>query len=560
MHNRILLKRVTLVCIQILFFLISTSTYAQDEKLSKEVQVVRPYEPSISDAFKLNQLPQVEDTVRIVPMFVYNLTARPVTLDLPVKPIPGARMVAEPLSPVNKGYVKVGFGNYISPLAEVYFANERSEEYSYGGWIKHRSSFGDIKLDNDDNVDAPFQKNRIGLFGKRIFDKSVLSGEGNFSTYSYNFYGYDTTSNYNPQPDAPVDQLQQNVDVSASFYSTHSDSSHLNYNFSTRFASITDKHSMQQSAFMLKSNFDRYFNVEKFGGDISFTHYMNNDNLGEGNSSLISVAPWIGLFGRQWRVKAGLNATFDINNIETQYHFYPVGHISFDIVSNYVIPYFQFDGYIEDNNYAKILSENPWVDPGLNVWNSSHKFIMKGGVKGNFSPKVAYNVSACFSLVDSAYFYVNIPNDVDGFLENRFDVEYDNIRLRTFQGELTMAPTNNIKLFLQGEYNIYTMNLLDKPWHKPLFAGRFTANYSIQDKILLKANFFIEGERYIKTIDGTPRKIDGIADINLGIEYRYTSRVSAFLDLNNLTGNRYQVWYLYPAQKFNMMLGLTYAF
>ncbi|MFP4557123.1 MAG: hypothetical protein ACLFNU_09650 [Bacteroidales bacterium] len=560
MHNRIIFKNIVLLTIPLLFVGICNFAYSQDDKLSKEVQVVRPYEPTISDAFKLNQLPLVKDTARIVPTFAYNLTARPVKLDLPVKPIPAARMVAEPLSRVSKGYVKAGFGNYVSPLAEVYFANERSEEYSYGGWVKHRSSFGDIKLDNDDKADASFQKNRIGLFGKKIFDKSVLSGEGNFSSHSYSFYGYDTTSNYAPQPDAPKEQLQQILDVSASFYSTHSDSAHLNYNLSTRFASITDKHSMQQSTFVLKSNFDRYFNVEKFGGDIAFTHHMSSDNLGAGNSSIIGVAPWIGLFGKQWRVKAGINATFDINSIEKQYHFYPVGQISFDIVSNYVIPYFQFDGYIEDNSYAKILFENPWVEPGLNVWNTSHKFIMKGGVKGNFSPKVAYNLSASFSLVDSAYFYVNTPNVTDGFLENRFIVEHDNIRLRTFQGELTMAPTNSIKLFLQGEYNIYTMNFIEKPWHKPLFAGRFTASYTIQDKILLKANFFIEGERYIKSSDGTPQKIDGIADVNLGIEYRYTSRVSAFLDLNNLTGNRYHLWYLYPAQQFNMMLGLTYAF
>jgi len=104
------------------------------------------------------------------------------------------------------------------------------------------------------------------------------------------------------------------------------------------------------------------------------------------------------------------------------------------------------------------------------------------------------------------------------------------------------------------------MQDIEKPWHKPNFVGRVSASYNMQDKLMFKASFFAEGKRFVQTVEGSALEIDGLLDFNLSAEYRYNSRVSAFLDLNNISGNRYHVWYLYPVQQFNMRLGLTYSF
>lgn len=538
---------------------ISTSVLGQDEKLTKEVQVVRPYEPSISDAFKLNQLPQVVDTIRVSPIFSYNIALRPVSINFPVIPIPPARMVAEPLPRISKGYAKVGFGNYSSPLLEAYYSNERSKEYSYGIWFKHNSSMGNVKLANNEKVDASFRKTNLSAFGKKIFENSALAGDVNFNRYGYGFYGNDTVQAAPPIPEEVEEQMQQKININISYFTTHTDSTHFNYKLDAGFQNFTDKFSMQQNTFKLGADLNKFFKTEKLGGEIEYINHMKNDKLSSSNSSIFSFTPWVGLFGKQWRVKAGLGISLDFNQNKTFSNIYPIALLSYDIVSNYVIPYFQFSGYLEDNNYQKILNENPWIIPGLNLWNTSHKFIMQGGVKGNFSPKVAYNLSASFSLVDSAYFFVNTADPSLTYLTNNFDVVYDNIRKKRFLGELTVAPNNKIKLFFQVEYNSYAMEEEIKPWHKPEYLARAIASYNIQDKILIKSNIFLEGKRSIRLLDGTAKEIDGFIDLNLGIEYRYNKRLSAFIDFNNLTAKRYQLWYLYPIQRFNMKAGLTYA-
>ncbi|NHB68675.1 TonB-dependent receptor [Perlabentimonas gracilis] len=534
--------------------------YGQQDKLTQQVQVVRPYEPSISDAFKLNMLPQIEDTIRITPTFSYNLTLRPVTVDFPVNLISPARMVAEPLTRASWGYVKAGFGNYASPLAEVYYSSTRQKDYSYGASLKYNGSFGNIKLDNDEKVDGDFHHFGIGAFGKKIFSKSVLDGGIDFTNFSYGFYGYDTTQAALPIPSDVERQKQQKFNVGLNYYSTHSDSTHLNHMVNVRFANFADKFSNSQNTIELKASFDKFFKIEKVGASLSIKHHSGEFNLTPTKQTLINFAPWIGLFGKQWRTQAGVSTTIEVNEWGTKTHFYPIALLSYDIIGNYFIPYFQFNGYLKNNHYSEVLAENPWAVPGINMANTSHKFILKGGIKGNLSPRVAYNISGSYSLIDSAYFFVNAVDPSNLFLSNSFDVIYDNIQHTHFVGELTIAPTTSLKLALQAEYNTYEMNELENPWHKPNYAGRATLSYNLRDKILVHAGLILEGKRDIKGFNDEVIEIDGILDVNLGLEYRLNKRASAFLNFNNITANRYHHWYLYPTQGFNMRGGITYAF
>ena len=48
--------------------------------------------------------------------------------------------------------------------------------------------------------------------------------------------------------------------------------------------------------------------------------------------------------------------------------------------------------------------------------------------------------------------------------------------------------------------------------------------------------------------------------MNLGIEYRYNSKISAFIDFNNFTASKYQRWSNYPTQSINIIGGATISF
>jgi hypothetical protein len=68
------------------------------------------------------------------------------------------------------------------------------------------------------------------------------------------------------------------------------------------------------------------------------------------------------------------------------------------------------------------------------------------------------------------------------------------------------------------------------------------------------------GLKIVKDAAEKGSKNFAIIDFNLGFEYRYSKILSGFVNINNLTAGRYQNWYNYPNQRFNLMAGITYAF
>ncbi len=60
-------------------------------------------------------------------------------------------------------------------------------------------------------------------------------------------------------------------------------------------------------------------------------------------------------------------------------------------------------------------------------------------------------------------------------------------------------------------------------------------------------------------LSGT-QDLDGFMDLYLGVEYRYTKRLSLFVDVSNLSASKYERWYQYPVQRSLVIGGATYSF
>ncbi len=539
-----------------IFAILNTSLQAQDTNLKKEVQVVRPYEPSISDAFKINLQPKIEDTIKVNPNFTYSIIQRPINTSFAPTPISAARMLSEPLTNLSSTLVRIGFGTNTMPLLHIFYNSKRNEEFMYGAWVQHTSYAGKVKLDNGNRVEAKNGTTDIKMYGKRMFTDKILQGEVGYNNKLKSFYGYNTLdASLIPNADKQrVNKLNANIE----FTTTHKDSAHLNYRVSSEFEHLSDKYDMQENKIAAMFALNKYIEQEQFGGDISLTHYMQNASLDSGNNTIFRLSPWIHFFGPQWRAIAGLGMVFDSNNETNSTYFYPKGHISYDVVSHYFIPYIEIGGYLEENSYSKILNENPWVMPGTDAYNTSHKLILTGGLKGKFSATVSYNVLATYSIIDSMSFYVNTSADLTNPLMNRFTLDFDNVEQTKIVGELTIAPAEKLSILLHAEYFNYKMQNLTHPWHKPNYTAFANLRYSIKDKIITHLQIYSVGKRWVNEI--SPIELNSFIDINLGLEYNYNNKLSAFVNLNNITAAKYQEWYLYPTYRFNVQIGASYKF
>lgn len=552
--------RKIIIYIQILGFLVLglKNSMAQEE-LVKEVQVIKPYEPTISDAYKLNHLPKITDTVKIVPEIKYILQPKPMSVGYSVTPIKPAKMVGEPLLKLNNNYVKVGLGTKVLPMVEAYINNKRSKDYSLGAYYKFLNSIGQASFENNEKEFAGFSDNDLRFFGKKFLKSSIIQGEMGLLSNTRYFYGYNT------QIDTILlkDNIKQNyltLNLNANYKSNYVDSSHINYDFGVKVDYTKDNFENNELGFIIGGDINKIFTKEMVGGNITIEHYSTNENIDSANNTIIKLNPWVGIFGDRWRIKAGIRVFSDLRGDYTKTYYYPMALLEYDMANHYLIPYGGIDGKLEINNFQKMSTINPFIVPGTGVLNTDHKIILFGGIRGNFSSTTYYNFKVTYSLIDNMPLFINDFANSDS-IGNMFGVIYDDLELVNYFGEISVSPSEELTFNVKANYNDYIMTNEAQAWHKPSFDLAFTTKYNLRQKIILKGDILAIGKRFAK-IDNVSgfKELESAIDINIGAEYRYSKVLSGFVQLNNLLSDGYYEWNYYPTYGFNIMLGLTYSF
>lgn len=536
------------------------------ETIDKEVVVVRPFEPSVIDASKINLLPSLTDTISILPVFSYTIMPMPLASDFEVEPITPARMSAESVSKLYSSYLRLGMGSYVSPFAELSINSLRNSKYNGGLYLLHHSSQGKIKLDNDEKAFSQFSDSEMLFYGKRMGRRNVLSGEAGLKSNGFHFYGYDTALDTVPEKD----DLRQNfmsANAGLSIKSTNIDSSRINYNLGLYYNYFQDRLDVAEHAVSFRTGLSQYIRGQVIGADIEADYY-DNTFFADTSSMVLKVSPWFNKADEEWEVFAGFHGYYEQLGDESGLYFHPRASLQFSIIRNYVIPYVGIDGRLNVNNYSKMAYDNRFIVPGLFVKNSNTSMDIYTGVKGNFTREVSFNFMVSYAVTENMHFFVN---DYSELIGNRFLAVYDDVEVLNYSGEIGAIVSNRLSLLARANYYSYEMKLQEHPWHKPALDIRFSANYNLRDKILLNADVYYTGKRFARLSAGDPGdpgesgnqfesiELKGIADFNIGIEYRYNKILSGFLRLNNLANNTYYKWNHYPVQGFTLMAGFTYS-
>jgi len=552
------MTRKIFIYIQLIVLILGYTNLVAQEKLVKEVQVVKPYEPTISDAFKITHLPKITDTVKTIPEIKYILQTKPINVGYEISPIKPAKMVGEPLTKLYNAYIKVGLGTKMLPSLEAYVNNKRSKEYSIGAYYKFLNSIGQATFDNDEKEFAGFSDNDLRLFGKKFLKNSIIEGEMGLLSNTRYFYGYNT------QVDTVIEKenIKQNflnLNLNANYKSNYVDSTHLNYDFGFNLGYTKDNFENSELGLGIVGDVNKIFTKEMVGVKVAIQHYSTNEQLDSSNNTIVNIKPWLGIFGDKWRVKAGVNIYSDIRGDASKAYYYPVGHLEYDMANHYLIPYAGVDGKLEVHNFQRMSQVNPFLVPGTNVLNSDQKIILYGGIRGNFNSTTYYNFKVSYSLIDNMPFYYNDLVNTDS-IGNQFSVTYDNIKLMHYFGEFSVTPSEALNLNVKVNYRTFELENEAEAWHKPNFDMSFTTRYNLRHKIILKADILAIGKRYVKLDDsGNIGELESAIDINLGAEYRYSRVLSGFVQLNNILSDSYYEWNYYPTYGFNILLGVTYS-
>ena len=121
----------------------TTVLYAQnDDAYNASVVVKGSYRPVIEQAQKLNFPAEITDTLgRMQHDFRYSIEPTRIKALYEPSRIKAARIVGEPATKLYNNYLRLGFGNYWTPLADLYWSSTRDKKKTYGVRINHISSW-----------------------------------------------------------------------------------------------------------------------------------------------------------------------------------------------------------------------------------------------------------------------------------------------------------------------------------------------------------------------------------------------------------------------------------
>jgi hypothetical protein len=530
------------------------------QDMNKVVFVESEFKPIIENAEKMGVVPGMSDTLK--PQIDINYSVLPSRIDAKyeIKPIKPAKLVGSPIDKLYHSRLRLGIGNYTSPLAEFSIHNLRSKEYAVGAYVYHKSSHTKLALENGHKVPAGYGKNIFSVYGKRFYDNVNVEGEVAFNSHKHRFYGYNTSNfpvSYPSVEGRDIRQWYSQFLARAEVYSTDVDSKAMQYRIGIIADYFGDDFSNSQNHVDIPAYLS--FMINDFRLDINARyHYFHSvlDTLRGVSDNVFQVRPVLRKKGDQWDVMIGVNSYVSSYG---KANFFPEAKISFEIVPEALSTYFGVEGDLELNHFSKVARENIYITPGLNTLNTKNKLTGYGGFKGKISSQAGYLIDFIFKSQENALFFVN---DTITALENTFKPVYDNAEIITLGTELWYSPLTYLDFFTKLYLHNYQLGIEEKPWHKPLSEFTFTTRYNYKEKLYINFDILHEGVRYAKNFSASsePLKLDAIWDLNLRFEYKYSNVLSAYLDCYNLLSKRYYVWNQYPSQRLNAMIGFSYKF
>ncbi|AXG72324.1 TonB dependent receptor [Kordia sp. SMS9] len=563
-------------------FLIANLATAQDKDKDKEnigtevVNVVKPYTPSVSDAFKIKQTPSLNDKETAKKKEIkYAIFSFPVASTFtPAKGRAANLKKAKPEKLYNT-YVSLGLGNYNTAALDFYTSRAISRDETFDISLRHHSSQGDIEgvvLDNN------FFDTKLDLaYINRSRDLSWKAKAG-YQHQIYNWYGLPDVG-LTPAEIGGINEQQTYHNVYLGADVNMEDSFFNGGNIMCR--RMFDATSSGENRLILQPEFEVEIAGELINAmvDIDYvggTFKNNYAGTGSIDYSILKagISPSLVILRDDLTVNfgAGIYVGMDLENSENDIFIYPRITAQYRLSGDDIIAYAGIEGDLQQNSYYDFVQENFFMSPTLGIAPTDQQYNGYLGIKGKLTSNVSYNARASYiSEKGKPLFRANTlnPQPDNGYsYGNSFTVLYDDVTTLSVFGEINVDITSNFKFGAKAEYFNYSTDQQEEAWNLPELEASIFADYQITENWFAGANIFFIGERKdqfditgfaIQTAPVTVT-LDSFIDVNAHLGYRFNDRLSVFAKANNIANQDYQRWVNFPVQQFQIMAGATYKF
>lgn len=538
------------------FIMASLIVEAQNPDLpTGEVEIIKNFEALLQEAEKLDiepSLPSLDTTTKRQTYFV---PAKTITVDyLPPKIRPIAMKSGQKVKVYN-GYAKLGAGFPTSFFADASYNLLAQKQINVGVDLKHHSANNTPRIDNQ-----RFSHTSAGIDGTYYHEQGfAVNGGLRYSLNNEFAYGYNFD---NPIPSDTVratDEVRlgySTFEAKAKIFNGEKTVADFNYSAGMDIYRFTDGDLDigRETGFALNFNGTKWFN-EKHPLSITlitdFTGFrMGDADENKQNLNNFYLQPNFTYHADRFKIKLGTN----IASHKDEFFFFPDVELNVNVLGSALAAFAGAGGNLNKNSYRSLANYNPYITDDVTIQNT-REYDFYGGIKGNVSG-INYMAKAGYKTTDNLALFLTQEDDI-----TRFDVLYDSVGIAYVGGTLSANITDDLEALGTVNFNNYLTTDELRAWHLPAFDLNFGLKYrTMEDKLTAKAELFIQnGVPYLDE-DELEQTLNGLFDVSLGVDYRFTENIGVFLDVYNLANNQRQRWYRYPTFGINVLGGVTARF
>ena len=560
----------------------ATTVKAQEnDPYNPSVVVKGSYRPTIEQAEKLNFPAQINDTLgRIDHDFRYSIT--PTRLKALYEPsrIKAARIVGEPATKLYNNYLRLGVGNYWTPLADLFWNSTRDKKKTYGVRLNHLSSWDRLPGYGRNH----FGNTGVTLFGKYIFSETLqLSTDLGYEHDHNLYYGFHDTTLAKVFPTYTRDSFELK-DYRASYNiaswnigvkNMQLDPYKLGYSASLHLSDIWATWGRNEFNLNISGDVRYGFKLLRQYKGVACLHlewdgYSDRLRIGDKMplgylppvvadtlrswSNIVKANPYVDFIFSGLQFHAGLTAAWDAYTTDsaTIFRIFPDVVVSKKFMDDHLALSVGATGGIEANSLNTMRIVNPYIAPGSEMRATRH-YDFTGRARWTVSRKLEADAEISYQLLRD-----DLTFTLDPFysLGNVYRPLYvDNNRF-TIGASVAFVNDELLTLRAGGHYYAYSLVGDDSLLlYRPKWDAIVAADLNYHDRWFFHLESRLLGSMEADGNQTLPMRYGIAAEV----EYRHNRALSFFLRMDNLAFQRYYLWANYPSQRALFILGLTYT-
>lgn len=552
----------------------------KEQELNREMTLEREYDPTVQDANKVNTLPVIKQPEAKKMSIDYAAYTVPTDPGKELTLLPSGNIMTEIQHNKRRGYFNFGGGTHLNLNGDVGYHILSTDKDKLNIWFSHRSTNGNVKyIDTEEKVKAKLNDNVGGLNFKHVFEKAILDMGVKYNYSAFNYFGLPIA---NPVFSTPLEEQLKNYDretnqanqtIQAEVGIESKEEAPIGYlldlgytNFSQKYAFNKGIDGATEHTFDVKFDLNARFNGEQrigIGGQVEYMAYNVPTINGEPymeyqNHAEVMLSPYYKVNGDKWNVKLGANVMF-MTGEESEFMASP--NITADVeVAEKTELYLNAGGKMYSNSLYMMSLMNRYAASVVELAPSLNYLDGTVGIRSGVAPGFWFDIFGGYKITNNEIFFVPSCS----FEENAFSylsVLQSNAK-KAFGGvHLKYSYQQLFDISLKGVYNSWSVNDIEEAFGKPKMEINASITVRPINQVTASLDYYLATGRkaYLGTAGGI-LDMNNINELNLTGTYTFNDTFGAYLKLNNVLCQKYELYYGYPMQTFSAMVGVNINF